>query len=159
MSWRKFVTNSLLLAIATVALALLQWSLLMFIARVDGPTLLGEYSLAQAYAGPAFFLGSLALRPQYLVLQPSLSLFSDFLFLRLVFPAVVFTSLLVFIYFNYRSHTFFLIATAIFAMKYVEGFFDLASGKMQREGDVTGVATTNMTRCLVSIIGFGAIGL
>ena len=89
----------------------------------------------------------------------SLSLFSDFLFLRLVFPAVVFTSLLVFIYFNYRSHTFFLIATAIFAMKYVEGFFDLASGKMQREGDVTGVATTNMTHCLVSIIGFGAIYL
>jgi hypothetical protein len=126
-------------------------------ARVDGPTLLGEYSLAQAYAGPAFFLGSLSLRPQYLVLQPSLSLFSDFLFLRLVFPAVVFTSLLVFIYFNYKSHNFFLIATAIFAMKYVEGFFDLASGKMQREGDVTGVATTNMTRCLVLIIGFGAI--
>lgn len=30
MSWRKFGTNSLLLAIATVALALLQWSLLMF---------------------------------------------------------------------------------------------------------------------------------
>jgi hypothetical protein len=88
-------------------------------ARVDGPTLLGEYSLAQAYAGPAFFLGSLSLRPQYLVLQPSLSLFSTFCFC----PAVVFTSLLVFIYFNYKSHTFFLIATAIFTMKIRRGLF------------------------------------
>jgi O-antigen/teichoic acid export membrane protein len=159
MSWRKFGADSILLAIATVALAFLQWSILMFIARVDGPSLLGEYSLAQAYAGPAFFLGSLSLRAQYLVLQPSRSLFSDFLFLRLVFPGFVFACLLLFIHFYYISPTFISIATAIFAMKYVEGFFDLVSGKMQREGDVIGVATTSATRCLFSIIAFGAIYL
>jgi O-antigen/teichoic acid export membrane protein len=159
MSWQRFGTNSSLLAIATIALAFLQWAILIFIARVDGPSLLGEYSLAQAYAGSAFFFGSLSLRSQYLVLEPSRSLFSDFLFLRLFFPAVVFGCLLTFIYFYHTSPSFFLIAAAIFAMKYVEGLFDLASGKMQREGDFTGVATTNITRCLISIFAFGTIYL
>ena len=159
MPWRKFSTNSILLSVATVALALLQWSILIFIARVDGPSLLGEYSLAQAYAGPAFFLGSLSLRSQYLISQPTRSLFCDFLFLRLVFPAVIFGCLLLFIHFYYLSQDFIMVAAAICAMKYIEGFFDLASGKMQREGDVAGVAATNTTRCLFSIIAFGALYL
>lgn len=159
MPWRKFGANSILLTIATVTLALLQWSILMFIARVDGPSLLGEYSLAQAYAAPAFFLGSLSLRTQYLIWEPSGSLFSDFMFLRFVFPAVIFVCFMIFICIYYTSQTFIIIAAAIFAMKYVEGFFDLASAKMQREGDIAGVATTNSTRCLLSIIAFGAIYL
>jgi O-antigen/teichoic acid export membrane protein len=159
MSWRKFCTSSIFLVAATTSLALLQWAILMFIARVDGPSLLGDYSLAQAYAVPAFFLGSLSLRSQYFVLKPSRSLFTDFLFLRLFFPAVVFASLLLFIYLYYISPTFVLIAAATFAMKYVEGIFDLASGKMQQEGDVIGVATTTVTRCLISTFAFGAIYL
>jgi O-antigen/teichoic acid export membrane protein len=144
------------LAIATIALAILQWAILMLVAHFDGPLLVGEYALAQAYATPAYFLASLSLRPQYLVSQSSSVLYSDFVFLRLFFPALVFASLLFFIYFHYNSLSFFLIAAGVVAMKFVEGLFDLASGKMQREGDVLGVATTNLTRCLISIPVFGA---
>jgi O-antigen/teichoic acid export membrane protein len=158
MSWRKFGANSSFLTIASIAVAGLQLAIFMFVARLEGPLLLGQYALAQAYAMPAYFLASLSLRPQYLVLQPSSGLFSDFLFLRLLVPALVFAFLLMFIYFH-DSPSFFLIVAGVCAMKYVEGLFDLAYGKMQREGDVIGVATTNLTRCLISIPAFGAIYL
>lgn len=151
MSWRNIGLSSGYLTVATVALAGLQWAIVILIAHFDGPARLGEYALAQAYATPAYYLASLSLRQQYLMItQQNVSL-ADFFFLRLMVPALVFSLLLAYIGNGYVSPSFFLVAAGVFAMKYVEGFFDLAWGKMQRVGDARGVATTSLTRILISL--------
>ena len=157
MLWRKIGINSGYLTIATISLAGLQLAIIILIARVDGPLLVGQYALAQAYAVPAYFFASLSIRQQYFVLQSDNVSLADFLFLRLVFPALVFASLLVIICFSYNFLSFCWLATGVFAMKYIEGIFELASGKMQRVGDVRGVATTTLIRTVVSVPAFGTL--
>jgi O-antigen/teichoic acid export membrane protein len=139
----------------SVALAALQWAIILFIAHFEGPEPVGEYALAQAFATPASYLAWLSIRQQYLVSKHSADALADFIFLRSVVPLLVFSILLVFISLCYASRSFFWIAAGVFAMKYIEGFFDLAYGKMQHAGDVAGVASTSLARSLVSIPAFG----
>ncbi|MEJ0093438.1 MAG: hypothetical protein WDN46_08365 [Methylocella sp.] len=141
--------------VATLAVAIMQWAIMLFVAHFDGPVLVGQYALAQAYATPAGYLAWLSIRQQYLVAPADGASFADFVFLRTVAPLIVFGALLIFIGFAYDSPQFFWIASGVFAMKYVEGFFDLAYGKMQRSGDIAGVALTNLVRGGLSIPLFG----
>ena len=123
MLWRKIGINSGYLTTATISLAGLQLAIIILIARVDGPLLVGQYALAQAYAVPAYLFASLSIRQQYFVLQSDNVSLADFLFLRLVFPALVFASLLVIICFSYNFVSFCWLATGVFGMKYIEGDF------------------------------------
>jgi O-antigen/teichoic acid export membrane protein len=141
--------------IATLAVAVMQWAIMLFIAHFDGPVLVGQYALAQAYATPAAYLAWLSIRQHYLVAPDDGASLADFVFLRTFAPLLVFGLLLIFISFIYDSRQFLWIAAGVFAMKYVEGFFDLAYGKMQRNDDIAGVATTNLVRGALSIPLFG----
>jgi O-antigen/teichoic acid export membrane protein len=152
MFWRKHSVSSGYIMIATLAVAVMQWAIMLFVAHFDGPVLVGQYALAQAYATPAAYLAWLSMRQQYLVnAAKDVESLADFVFLRVFAPLIVFGLLLVFIGFIYDSRAFFWIAAGAFAMKYVEGFFDLAYGKMQRHGDIAGVAQTNLVRAVISI--------
>lgn len=159
MSWRKIGLNSTYLAVASIAPAGLGWLIVIVIAHLDGPVLLGEYSLAQAYATPAYYLASLSIPQQILVATEGGASLPNFIFLRVVVPALIFCLLLVFIWFCYGWSSFFWIAAGVFSMKYVDGAFDLACSKMQRAGNVIAVAIINVTRSLVSVPAFAGIYL
>jgi len=159
MSWQNLGRSSGYIMMTSMALAALQWAIILFIAHFEGPEPVGEYALAQAFATPATYLAWLSIRQHYLVSHDGGDSLVDYIFLRAVAPALVFVPLLVFINFWYASRSFFWIAAGVFATKYVEGFFDLAYGKMQSAGDIAGVASTSLARSLISIPIFGVFYL
>jgi O-antigen/teichoic acid export membrane protein len=157
MSLRKLGADSAYIMVAVTALAVLQWVIMAVAARIEGPRALGEYALAQAFATPASYLAWFSIRQQYLVSRESDGTGADYMFLRIVAPALVFGALLAFIGTVYSSTTLFWISAGIFAMKYAEGFFDFVYGRLQQVGEARTVATTSLTRCLISLIVFAAV--
>src|SRR5262245_64054236 len=97
MSWRRIGANSIYVLLATAALASLQWFIMAMIARREGSAALGQYALSQAFAVPASYLAWLSLRQQLLVSGGQVGSASDMMFLRLIFPLIVFAGVFSFI--------------------------------------------------------------
>lgn len=153
MSWRRVSLTAFYVAAATASLALLQWILMALVGHQEGPVVLGEYALALAVATPASYLAWLSLRQQFLVSAITDSVVSDYLFLRIFFPLIVFAAAgLIAVGGISSSRSFVLICVATLITKFVEGFFDLAYGRMQQLDDAAGVARTNLSRFLVTIV-------
>jgi O-antigen/teichoic acid export membrane protein len=109
-----------------------QWLIVSVVAHRGGPAGLGQISLAQAYVTCLSYVGWLALRNHYVVEQ-NRHAFSDYLFLRLVFPALLYGGLaFVALTGALGGGGFWATIAAFSALKFVEGFSDLNSGVFQQ---------------------------
>jgi O-antigen/teichoic acid export membrane protein len=116
----------------TAFVAATQWLIVSVVAHRGGPAGLGQISLAQAYVTCLSYVGWLALRNHYVVEQDRHP-FSDYLFLRLVFPALLYGGLAVVALTGTLGGAGFWATIAAFsALKFVEGFSDLNSGVFQK---------------------------
>jgi O-antigen/teichoic acid export membrane protein len=156
-SWRRIGLNSVYVAIATAALALLQWLIMAMIARREGSTALGEYALSQAFALPASYLAWLSIRQQLIISRTEGAQAADFMFLRTIAPLATFLPVLALIASVYESHTLLTMSACVFALKYVEGFFDLAYGYIQKDGDWRQLAGLTIVRSVISSVVFAVI--
>src|SRR4051794_28140517 len=91
-SVRAIVTSSSWLLASAVFAAATQWLIVSLVARSRGAAGLGEISLAQAYVTCVSYVGWLALRNHYVV-EASNFRYSDYLFLRVAFPVLLFVLL------------------------------------------------------------------
>src|SRR5919108_6023611 len=89
--WRDVVVSSSWMLVGTAFVAGTQWLIVSVVAHRGGPAALGQLSLAQAYVTCLSYVGWLALRNHYVV-EDDRYPFSDYLFLRLVFPALLYGS-------------------------------------------------------------------
>jgi O-antigen/teichoic acid export membrane protein len=109
-----------------------QWLIVSVVAHRGGPAALGQISLAQAYVTCLSYVGWLALRNHYVVEEDRYP-FSDYLFLRLVFPALLYGSLAaVELTGMLGGGGLWATIAAFAALKFVEGFSDLNSGVFQK---------------------------
>ena len=159
MSWRRIWANSGYVMIATAALALLQWLIMAMIARREGSTALGEYALSQTFAMPASYLAWLSIRQQLIISGTGGTEPADFMFLRAFAPLAVFLPIVVCVGLLYHSKTLLMISGCVFALKYVEGFFDLAYGYIQKNGDWRHLSQSTIVRCGLSSVVFVVIYL
>src|SRR5215216_3945085 len=119
------------LLFGSLAGAIIQWFVLLIIARSQGAVGAGEYSLVQSYVVPASYLVWLSLR-QIIVSDIEAKYdASDYLALRIVCPLLGWV-LLAFAFFMGagQPHLIWLLI-AVSTLKFVEGFFDLAFGFFQ----------------------------
>ena len=156
MSWRRISANSIYVLLATAALAVLQWFIMAMIARREGSVALGQYALSQAFAVPASYLAWLSLRQQLLVSGGQLASAADMMFLRLVFPLIVFAAVLAVIDVAYTSEWLLAISACVLAQKYIEGFLDLSYAYMQKSNNWKSLALSTVVRCALLVGVFGA---
>jgi O-antigen/teichoic acid export membrane protein len=157
MSWRRISAHSIYVLLATAALAMLQWVIVAMIARREGSVALGEYALSQAFAVPGSYLAWLSLRQQLLVSGGQPGTASDMMFLRLVFPLIVFGAILGFIADSYKSQWLLTISACVLAQKYVEGFLDLSYAYMQKSNNWKSLAISTVVRCVLLVVVFAAV--
>jgi O-antigen/teichoic acid export membrane protein len=130
--WRDVVVSSSWMLAATGFVAATQWLIVSVVAHRGGPAALGQISLAQAYVTCLSYVGWLALRNHYVV-EEGRHPFSDYLFLRLVFPTLLYGSLAaVALTGLLGGGSFWAVIAAFSALKFVEGFSDLNSGVFQK---------------------------
>jgi O-antigen/teichoic acid export membrane protein len=130
--WRDVVVSSSWMLAATAFVAGTQWLIVSVVAHRGGPAGLGQISLAQAYVTCLSYVGWLALRNHYVV-EEDRHPFSDYLFLRIVFPALLYGGLAAVALTGMLGGGGFWVTIAAFsALKFVEGFSDLNAGVFQK---------------------------
>lgn len=116
----------------TVFVAATQWLIVSVVAHRGGATGLGQISLAQAYVTCLSYVGWLALRNHYVV-EDDRYPFSDYLFLRVLFPALLYGGLsCVALTGTLGGGGFWVTVVAFSALKFVEGLSDLNCGIFQK---------------------------
>ena len=82
---------------------------------------------------------------------------SDMMFLRLVFPLIVFGAILAFIADLYKSQWLLTISACVLAQKYVEGFLDLSYAYMQKSNNWKSLAISTVVRCVLLVVVFASV--
>jgi O-antigen/teichoic acid export membrane protein len=130
--WLDVVVSSCWMLAGTVFIAGTQWFIVSIVAHRSGAAGLGQISLAQAYVTCLSYVGWLALRNHYVV-EGDRYPFSDYLFLRTVFPAVLYCCLAVIALTGMLGGGELPLTIVAFSLlKFVEGFSDLNSGVFQQ---------------------------
>jgi O-antigen/teichoic acid export membrane protein len=130
--WRDVAVSSSWMLAGTVFVAGTQWLIVSIVAHRGGAAGLGQISLAQAYVTCLSYVGWLALRNHYVV-EEDRHPFSDYLFLRIVFPALLYGGLAFIALTGMLGGGGFWVTIAAFStLKFVEGFSDLNSGIFQK---------------------------
>src|SRR3984893_10907907 len=130
--WRDVAVSSSWMLAGTVFVAGTQWLIVSIVAHRGGAAGLGQISLAQAYVTCLSYVGWLALRNHYVV-EEDRHPFSDYLFLRIVFPALLYGGLAFIALTGMLGGGGFWVTIAAFStLKFVEGFSDLNSGIYQK---------------------------
>lgn len=91
--------NSLLVAFSSATNALAQWLIVVFLGRLEGPVVLGSYSLAQSWVLVISYFTMLAFRQQVLAGNLRSYNFSTLLFVRVVFSLLIFAPFLMAVWF------------------------------------------------------------
>jgi O-antigen/teichoic acid export membrane protein len=134
-----------------------QWLIVSVVAHRGGPAALGQISLAQAYVTCLSYVGWLALRNHYVV-EDDRHPFSDYLFLRLVFPALLYGSLAAVAFTGMLGGGGLWATIAAFsALKFVEGSSDLNSGVFQKAHRSHTIAIAAGLRCITTAALFPAV--
>lgn len=155
--WREVAASSSWLLAGTIFVAGTQWLIVSVVAHRGGPAALGQISLAQAYVTCLSYVGWLALRNHYVV-EEHRHPFSDYLFLRIVFPALLYCGLVLAALAGLLGEGGLWMTTAAFAaLKFVEGFSDLNSGVFQKEHRSHSVAIAAGLRFAATALVFPAV--
>lgn len=141
--------------IQNVANAVIQLSVVIMISRVLGADGAGQYSLAQSYVMPAFFLGLFALKTQYLIALDKPD-FSDYLGLRTFGASAVFIVIILVTYFL-EPPFIVLIVVALTFVKLFDGYIDILIGVMQRSDKPAFIGKTAATRLIILLGSFTGV--
>jgi len=134
-----------------------QWLIVSIVAHRGGATGLGQISLAQAYVTCLSYVGWLALRNHYVV-EEDRHPFSDYLFLRIVFPALLYCGLtLIALTGMLGGEGLWVTIAAFSALKFVEGFSDLNSGVFQKVHRSHTIALAGGLRFAATALVFPAV--
>jgi O-antigen/teichoic acid export membrane protein len=155
--WRDVVVSSSWMLAGTVFIAGTQWLIVSIVAHRGGAVGLGQISLAQAYVTCLSYVGWLALRNHYVV-EGDRYPFSDYLFLRIVFPAVLYGGLILVALMGMLGEAGLSVTIVAFSfLKFVEGFSDLNSGVFQRVHRSHTVTLAAGLRFLATALVFPAV--
>jgi O-antigen/teichoic acid export membrane protein len=155
--WLDVVVSSSWMLAGTVFIAGTQWFIVSIVAHRSGAVGLGQISLAQAYVTCLSYVGWLALRNHYVV-EGDRYPFSDYLFLRIVFPAALYCCLVGIALTGVLGGGGLSVTIVAFSLlKFAEGFSDLNSGIFQKAHRSHTVTIAAGLRFLATALVFPAV--
>lgn len=137
-----------------VVYAASQWGMIVVLARLGNPEMVGQFALGLAVGAPAILFANLQLRTLQATDAKSEYLFSDYLSLRLIttlIALVVITGIALVVY---RGETA-LVVIAVGVAKGFEAISDVFYGLFQRHEQIYRMAKSMMAKGLLSVIALG----
>jgi O-antigen/teichoic acid export membrane protein len=155
--WRDVVVSSSWMLAGTIFIAGTQWFIVSIVAHRGGAAGLGQISLAQAYVTCLSYVGWLSLRNHYVV-EGDRYPFSDYLFLRITFPAALYGGLAVIALTGALGGAGLWFTIVAFSLlKFVEGLSDLNSGVFQKAHRSHAVTVAAGLRFLATALAFPTV--
>ncbi len=145
--------SSIALLCNSLGNALLQFVIVLLIARMAGASETGRYALAQSYMMPAMFLGMFSLRAQALMDRGGQYDGNDYLSVRTLYGGLIFFLALIVTAWA-EPVGLLLIATSIAAMKMMDGYSDIAVGILQRTNQRRSIMLLSASRLAIGISSF-----
>ncbi len=129
-----------------------QWGMLVVLAKLGSPEMVGQFALGLAVTAPVFMLGSLALRPAQATDARGEYEFGDYLALRIVtsvFALILVGAITVAV--GYRRETA-LVILGVGLAKAVESLSDVVHGLFQQRYQMHRIAKSMMARGVISLV-------
>lgn len=154
MSLRKNFSWTL---IGNIIYAGCQWGILIILAKLGSPEMVGKYSLGLAITAPIMLLTNLQLRGIQATDTKDLYKFGDYLGLRLITSLVAFFIVIIFVWFaNYPLETT-IVITIILLSKIIESISDVVYGLLQRNEYMDKISVSMILRGVLSLFGLGIV--
>jgi O-antigen/teichoic acid export membrane protein len=148
---KKLVSLSLMAS--SISNAMLQFFVMVFVARIAGSEATGEYALAQSYILPVMFLGMFGLRQQALMDAEGQFDGSDFFAVRTLYATSLFV-IAIAVVALFETPSIVAIAAAFAVVKMLDGYTDITVGIMQRAGRYKLLAGTSLLRMIAGSAAF-----
>lgn len=145
--------SSIVLIINSLCNALLQFFIVIMIARTQGAEATGMYAIAQSYILPAMFLGMFGLRQQALMDHKAAYDGNDYLSVRTLYGGVVFV-LAIACAALFEPITLLWIMAALALVKFIDGYSEIIVGMLQREQQYQHIAILSVTRLISGVAAF-----
>lgn len=139
-----------------IVYALSQWAILIVLAKLGSPEMVGQFALGLAVTVPVIGLANLCLRLIQATDSKHEFAFGDYLGLEMSTTALAVLVLLVLGISGYRLETFLVIA-AITAAKAIENLADVFFGYMQKHDRMDRIACSLMLKGLLSLAAVGSV--
>jgi O-antigen/teichoic acid export membrane protein len=134
-----------------------QWGILVLLAKIGNPEIVGQFTLGLAVTAPIFMLTNLQLRAIQATDATQRFRFNDYLGLRLLGTGIALLIVLGITLLGYRQETG-LIILLIALAKALESFSDVVYGLLQQHEQMDRVAISLMLRGVFSLVSLG-VGL
>jgi len=132
-----------------------QWGMLVALAKLGSPSLVGQFALGLALCAPVMMLANLQLRSVQATDARNEYRFGDYLALRLATTALAFAAICLIAWLaGYRWQTA-LVVILVGVAKSVESFSDVIYGLMQKYERLDRIAIAMMLRGVGSVVVFG----
>ena len=140
--------------VGNVVYAACQWGMLVALAKLGSPSLVGQFALGLALCAPVMMLANLALRAVQATDARNEYRFGDYLALRLATTALAFAAICLIAWLaGYRWQTA-LVVILVGVAKSVESFSDVIYGLMQKYERLDRIAIALMLRGVGSVVVF-----
>lgn len=140
--------------LGNVVYAACQWGMLVALAKLGSPSLVGQFALGLALCAPVMMLANLQLRSVQATDARNEYRFGDYLALRLATTALAFAAICLIAWLaGYRWQTA-LVVILVGVAKSVESFSDVIYGLMQKYERLDRIAIAMMLRGLGSVVVF-----
>lgn len=132
-----------------------QWLMLIIIAKLGSPEMVGKFSLAFAITAPISMFANLNLRAVFATDAKDKHVFGDYLFLRVAMQFAGLCALILFMVASDYSQTIFALVSLVAIAKLFESFSDLLFGFLQKNERMDIISISLTVKSLLSLIGLG----
>ena len=138
------------------AYAASQWGMLVLLAKLGRPAMLGQFALGLAIGAPVMIFANLALRPIQTTDARGRFAFGDYLGLRLLTTSMALVVIVVLALATTRNRETALVIAALGVAKAIESISDVFYGLLQRRERMDRVATSLLLKGPLSLAALGA---
>lgn len=154
----KIISSAKWLLSGNFIYAASQWLLLVILAKLGTPEMVGQFTLALSIAAPVYMFTNLQLRPIQVADANEIYKFSDYYGLRLI--GVIVAVVLIVILANELNPGISVVIAVVAAMKGVEAVADIIHGALNAKNNTVRIAKSLMIKGVASVIVFTiAIGV
>ncbi|MDP2210282.1 MAG: oligosaccharide flippase family protein [Candidatus Aquicultor sp.] len=141
--------------VGNIVYAACQWGMLVILAKIGSPVMVGQFALGLAVTAPIILFASLQLRAVQATDARHEYLFEDYLGLRLATTVMALAAIAgVVIFSGYRSETA-LVILAVGAAKAFEAISDVFYGRLQQHERMDRIAKSMMIKGPLSLLALG----
>lgn len=135
--------------------ALCQWGMLIVLAKLGSPEIVGQFALATAVITPVIMITNMQLRGVQSTDARKEYYLSDYVGVRVMSTIAAFFVILLIIYFSHFGRVAFLATVMLALCKFIESFSDVFYGFFQQNEKMAFMAKSMIIRGIVSVVALG----